>query len=104
MKIAHCLFSMETGGAEIMAVGLLNQICAGNEVSLIIINDKWSERLLKQLDPRVKIYSIRRTAGSRSPLPILRLNMLLLRLRPAVFHTHDPNIAQSIKVTAGKRI
>jgi hypothetical protein len=104
MKIAHCLFSLETGGAEIMAVGLVNQICAGNEVSLIIINDKWSEKLLKQLDARVKIYFIRRKAGSRNPLPLLRLNMLLLRLRPDVFHTHDPNIAKVIKVPAGKMI
>jgi len=30
--------------------------------------------------------------------------MLLLRLRPDVFHTHDPNIAKVIKVPAGKMI
>jgi glycosyltransferase involved in cell wall biosynthesis len=95
---------METGGAEIMAIGLLNQICAGNEVSLIIINDKWNEKLLNQLDSRVKIYFIHRKAGSRSPLPILRLNMLLLRLNPDVLHSHDPNTAKVIKVPAGKKI
>lgn len=56
MKIVHCLFTMETGGAQVLTVELLNEMCKSHNVSLIIINDKFNESLLEQLDRKVKIF------------------------------------------------
>jgi glycosyltransferase involved in cell wall biosynthesis len=102
MKIVHCIFSLETGGAEVLAVGLLNEICLTHEVSLIIINNKYSDALLKQLDNKVRVYFINRKPGSRNFLKLIKLNFLLWQLKPDVLHSHDPNVANVIKVKAGK--
>jgi glycosyltransferase involved in cell wall biosynthesis len=96
MKITHCLFTMETGGSQILAVELLNELCAVHEVSLIIINNKYNERLLDQLDKRVSVYYINRKEGSKNPFPVIKLNWLLTRLKPDVVHCHEPKFAKMI--------
>ena len=65
MKIAHCLFTFETGGAQVLSVDLLNEMCGHHEVSLIIINNKWNEKLIAQLDRRVTVYYIKRKEGDK---------------------------------------
>jgi glycosyltransferase involved in cell wall biosynthesis len=102
MKITFCLFSMETGGAEILVVDLLNEISSEHNVSLIIINNRWNEQLLAKLRNTVKVYFINRTPGSRSLFPLVRLNMLLLTLQPDIVHCHDPKVAKLIKVRCGR--
>jgi glycosyltransferase involved in cell wall biosynthesis len=102
MRIVHCLFSLETGGAEILAVDLLKEISAEHEVSLVIINNKWDPVLLSNLGRGVSVYFLNRTEGSRNPIPLLKLNFLLMRLRPDVIHCHDPKIAHAVKVPTGK--
>ena len=69
---------METGGAEVLTVQLLNEACDEHEVSLIIINNKWNKILLNQLNRKVKVYYINRKPGSRSILPILKINLLII--------------------------
>ncbi len=102
MKIAHCLFTFETGGAQVLSVDLLNEMCIDNEVSLIIINNKWNDKLLKRLDKRVAIFYIGRKEGNKNPLPIIRFNLLLLRLKPDVIHCHEPKMAKIIKTGKSK--
>ena len=102
MKIVHCLFTMEIGGAQVLTVGLLNQMCIANDVVLVIINNKWSDELLTQVDKRVKIYYIKRVKGDRAILPVIRLNILLFKLKPDIIHCHEPNMAKIIKVRRPK--
>ena len=85
-----------------LAIDLMNQLCGAHQVSLVVVNDIWSDAVLSQLDKRVKVYFIRRKVGSRNPLPILKLNALLLRLRPDVIHCHEENMGQIIKIRTGK--
>jgi len=99
MKIAHCLFTMETGGSQILAVELLNELCRAHEVSLVIINNKYNESLLEQLDKRVKVYFIKRNEGSKNPLPIIKLNWVLGRMNPDIIHCHEPKLAKIVKLS-----
>jgi glycosyltransferase involved in cell wall biosynthesis len=104
MKIVQCFYSLTIGGAEILAIDLLNEMCQQHQVSLIVVNNKWSSELLKELDKRVKVYFINRRPGSCNPLPVLKFYFLLKRLNPDIIHCHEPNMGQLIKVKAGKLV
>ena len=47
LKIVQCFFTFETGGAQILALELLNEMCNEHDVTLVIINNKWNMGLLK---------------------------------------------------------
>lgn len=102
MKIVHCLFTFKTGGAQVLSVDLLNEMCVQHEVSLIIVNNQWNDKLLKQLDKRVAVFYIGRKEGSKNPIPIIRLNLLLLKLKPDIIHCHEPKMACIIKTKNSK--
>lgn len=102
MKIVHCLFTMETGGAQVLTVELLNEMCRDHEVSLVIINNKFNKSLLDQLDKRVGVYFINRKEGNKNPLPILKLNWVIYQLKPDVIHCHEPKVAQVVKVKSAR--
>lgn len=102
MKIVHCLFSMETGGSQVLAVELLNEMCKQHTMSLVIINNEFNESLLKQLNKKIPIFYINRKQGNRNPIPIIRLNLLLLKLKPDIIHTHEPKVAQIVKANPAK--
>ncbi len=103
MKIVHCLFSMEIGGAQILVVDLVNEMCLAHDVHLIVVNN-YNEKLIRQIDKRVKIHYMRRKEGSRNPLPILKLNYLLIQLNPDIVHCHEPNMAKAIKAKRAKLV
>lgn len=103
MRIVHCLFTMEVGGAQVLVVDLLNEMCNQHDVSLIIVNT-WSEKLVEQLDKRVSIHYIKRKEGSRNPLPLIKLNYLLLQLKPDIIHCHEPNMVKAIKAKRAKLV
>ena len=98
MKIVHCFFTMHTGGSQVLAVDMLNEMCKLHDVSLIVVNDQWNEKLLKKLDPLVDVYLINWKEGSRNPIPILRFNLLLNRIKPDVIHCHEDKLVNMIKI------
>jgi len=102
MKIVQCLFTIKTGGAQILVVDMLNEMCRHHDVSLIIVNDQFNENILSQLNSNVKLYMINRKEGSLNPIPLLKLNLLLLKLKPDIIHCHEANMARLIKVRGGK--
>lgn len=104
MKIIHCLFTMETGGAQVLTVELLNEMSKEHDVSLIIINNKFNQSLLTQLNGKISIFYINRREASRNPIPVIRLNLLLLRLKPDIIHCHEPQIARILRLTNAKLI
>jgi glycosyltransferase involved in cell wall biosynthesis len=97
MKIIHCLFTMEAAGAQVLTVGLLNEMCIKNEVKLVIVNG-WNTELLKELDPSIKIHYINRKEGNRSLQPLIKLNLLLMRFDADIIHCHEPNMVKIIKL------
>lgn len=104
MKIVHCFFTMHTGGSQVLAVDMLNEMCKQHEVSLIVVNDQWNEQLLRRLSPLVKTYLINRKEGSRNPLPILRFNLLLHKLKPDVIHCHEIKLVNLIRLGKVKTV
>ena len=104
MNIVHCLFTMETGGAQILAVDLLNEMSREHSVCLVIVNNKFNKNLLNQLNSGIHIFYINRKEGSRNPLPVIKLNLLLLKLRPDIIHCHEPHIGKLLHATKAKRL
>ncbi len=102
MKIVHCFFTMRTGGAQLLAIDMLNSLCLSQEVVLIVINDQWDKALLQTLNKKVAVYCLNRKEGSRNPLPILRLNGLLHQLRPDIIHCHERKLIQLIRYKRAK--
>ncbi|SEM80914.1 Glycosyltransferase involved in cell wall bisynthesis [bacterium A37T11] len=96
MKIVHCIFTMHTGGSQMLVVDILNSLCRDNEVYLIVINDEWSNDIIARLDKRIRIYFLYRPRGSKNPLYIFRLNFLLWRIDPTIIHCHEPNMVNMI--------
>ncbi len=96
MRLIHCLFSMEAAGAQVLTVGLLNEMCIKNEVALIIVNS-WNAELLKELDPCIKVHYIYRKEGDRSLKPFIKLNRLLMQYNADIIHCHEPNMGKIIR-------
>lgn len=103
MKVVHCIFSFNTGGAETMLIDIVNEQCKTAEVTLIVVNRSYERALIDRIDRRVGIVLLNRRPGSRSPWPILRLNMLLLRLQPDAVHCHQTSLA-SIMLSVWKKL
>ena len=96
MKIVHLLWGLATGGIENMLVDIVNQQVEGNEISLIVINNMLDESILARLDKRIRIYCCGRKVKSRNPLPILKLNYFLRKIRPEIIHAHYDEMAKFI--------
>lgn len=96
MKIVHCIFSLNYGGAETMLVDVINEQSINNSVTLIIINSEYDSGLLATISKNVKVIFLNRNSGSRSIYPILKLNWILLTLLPDVIHIHNESIAKII--------
>lgn len=94
-KVAHIVWGFDIGGIETMLVNIINeQIASGADVSLVIINDIVNRDLIARIDSRVKIIYIGRAVKSRNIWPLVRLNITLWRLKPAVIHCHSHTIGK----------
>ena len=96
MKIVHCIYSLNYGGAETLLIDVINEQSKNHIVTLIIINSEYDSNLLKTISKRVSIVFINRKAGSRSIMPILKLNYKLITLSPNIIHIHNESIAKII--------
>lgn len=83
---------METGGSQTLLVDILNTIQADTDVSLIVVNNEVDPAMVGRLKKNIPVYYIRRRRGSRNPAPLIRLNLLLLKLKPDVIHCHETNM------------
>ena len=72
-----------------MLVNIINEQVKTAPVYLVIINNFVNEMLLQKIDSRVEIIRINRNPKSRNPIPILKLNWILLRMKPDVIHCHN---------------
>ena len=92
MKIVHCIYSFNVGGAETMLIDILNEQIIRHHVTLIIVNDSYSQILLNQIDKRVKIIKLGRSQSSINPWHFLRLNTILLGHIVDVVHLHSSSL------------
>lgn len=96
MQIVHCIYSLNIGGTETMLVDILNEQVKTQDVSLIIINNVFSENLLQKIDKKVNIFLLNRKPKKRCLFFILKLNWILFRLHPDVIHIHTPSLSSII--------
>lgn len=105
MKILHLIFLMKMGGTESMLIDIANeQVRAGNEVSVMIINSGSDSELLALFDSNIKIKEAKRRIGSKNPLPIVRTNLEIARLNPDVIHVHNENGVNILLPSLRKRV
>lgn len=96
MKIIHCIWSFNTGGAETMLIDIANEQAKTQEVYVLIVNDSYQQFLIDRFSPEVKVILNKRKPNSRSLWPLIRLNRTLLRLRPDVIHIHNAKLPKVI--------
>ncbi len=98
MNIAHIVWGLGIGGVESMLVDIANYQAQSHTVSIIVINDNISPTLSNKLDSRIKLYPCKRKVGTKNPLPIIRLNLDLLRINPDVIHIHMEGIVRLVRI------
>lgn len=105
MKIAHIHWSLGTGGIETMLPDIVNEQAKTNDVALVIINDWVEPSILAKVDRSiVKVVLLNRHEGSKNPMPIIKLNLFLMKFRPDIIHTHAYRIINLVVYPWGKRV
>jgi glycosyltransferase involved in cell wall biosynthesis len=92
MVVTHLIYSLNTGGAEILLVDIANEQVSNANVSIVIINANYNKALLSKIDKRIKVRIINRKDGSRNLFKIIRLNFILFKLKSDVIHCHNHDI------------
>lgn len=95
-KVAHVIYALNYGGAEVMLIDIVNIQIHMFEVHIFILNNSFSNELLKTINPKVKLHFLNRTSGSRNLIPLLRLNTRLIQVGPDVIHCHTENMANCL--------
>lgn len=98
MKIAHVHWTLGTGGTENMLVDIASVQAETEEVKIFILNDWVEQYMLDKMNPKCKVFLAKRSPGSKNPLPVIRLNVELMRFRPDVIHVHANGMTNVIKV------
>lgn len=104
MRIVHVTWSLGIGGIETMLVNIANaQANLGADVTIVIINDQVNEQLKRTISPNVNCFFLGRKSGSRSLLPVLKLNRILWQKHPDVIHCHLETVITIIAKPFRKR-
>lgn len=106
MKIVHIAWMFTFGGIETMLVNIVNeQVRLGHSVRIILIEDgRFDKSLAEMVDPRVKFHFCHRPRGGNILMPILRLNLLLIRLNPNTIHVHSASMYRLIFIPWLKKV
>lgn len=94
MKITHLIFSLRTGGTENMLIDIINEQVLFAEVNLYIVNDAITADILSRLSKKANVKSFKRKCGSRNPLPLIFLNLALLKACSHIIHCHNHNMIE----------
>ena len=91
MNIIHAIFSFNVGGAETMLVDIINHQCNEASISLIVVNEKINNDLLRTIDKRVNVFLIGRKESNKFQLfsTYRKINQIVNKINPDVIHCHD---------------
>ena len=104
-RIVHLIFTLESGGSENMLVDIANEQASLADVSIILINRKYSMDLVSRINRNVHFYSLQREEGNRRSIGFLfRLWTLLLKIRPHVIHCHNHNIIRLLPLYRNRTV
>lgn len=95
MKIIHIVWGLSMGGVETMLVNIANeQTKLGHDIHIIVINNIYDESLVNSIDKHITMHFLKRRKGSKSVIPIIALNLLLIILKPDIIHSHTAVICK----------
>ena len=94
--IVHINFSITIGGIDTMLVDILNEQVKTIKTTLIVINNKVDTIVLDNLDKRVTVIRINRREASFEVFKFIKLNYILLTLKPSIIHCHNSNVVNFI--------
>lgn len=92
MRIAHLIWDLGLGGAELVVLDLVNRQAELADIGLVVVNDLVDARLMEKLSPRVRAIELHRRPGSRDPRPLFRLSRALRAFAPDVIHSHHVSL------------
>lgn len=97
MRIAHLTWSMGVGGTQTLLTGIANiQVQMGHDVAIFIVDDIADLTIISKIDPRVKIFYLRRKRGTKAILPFVKLNWQLWTFHPDIIHSHAGKLSKAI--------
>lgn len=97
MRIAHLTWSMGVGGTQTLLTGIANiQVQMGHDVGIFIVDDIADPIIISKIDPRVKIFYLRRKRGTKAILPFVKLNWQLWAFHPNIIHSHAGKLSKAI--------
>ena len=96
MRIVHLVWGLGVGGIQTMLVDIANEQIKDHQVAIFVVNDIVDNALISKLNKRIKLICIGRTPGSRSYLPIIRLNYILRKFHPDIIHCHEDRLTKLI--------
>lgn len=85
-----------------MLVDIINEQALSHEVTLLILNNSYSDSLLAKMASSVKIVRINRPPGSKNIFYIALLNYKLLLEKAEVLHLHSASLPRLILGFRGK--
>ncbi len=94
MKITHVLWTFGIGGIQTMLVDIVNEQINFCQVEILVVNNRVDEGLKAKLDKRVSLHCFDRVPGSYNPIPIIRLNLHLLKSKTDLLHCHEDGITR----------
>ena len=94
MRVVHLIWSLSTGGVETMLVDIINEQVKHALVSLIVMNDSVDSELIGNLDKKCNVLCCGRKAGTKNPLPLIKLNYWLFKIKPDIIHVHGGGLGK----------
>ena len=103
MNIVHITATFKYGGIETMLVNIVNEQINHATITVVLINNLYDQSLLDSIDKRVKIIKINRPIKSINPWYFIKLNLLIMQLKPDVIHVHNPNLIRFLTYSLVKK-
>lgn len=100
MKILHIVWGLENGGAENMLADIINVQLRTEQVTLLVINNMLDKSILNRINNKCQFIFLNRKIGSKNPLFILRLNLIILFGRYDIIHLHQNTTIKVLFVPA----
>ena len=98
MRILHCIFSFNVGGAETMLIDIVNHQTSLHKVGLCIINNNYTSNLISKISNKVRVILLNREESSRNIKDVIKLNMAIILFRPDIIHCHDSKIINYLPI------
>lgn len=89
MKVVHVIFTLQYGGAETLLVDIVNKQVAKDNITIFVINDDYSEKLLETIDKRVNLVLFKRKKGGFDFVVWLKILSKFIEINPDIVHSHD---------------